>query len=236
MAGPLLHLSRPGRVFTEAELDTGEHKQMKYFRYSFTPVLIVALLLSTGRLGLGAPILLNQDSLTGSGKLYFVPLGDFPTATARELAAFYRKKYGLEIQILPSVKLTQAAMNQERQQLIAEQAIEIMKDAHPELKNDPTAKLIGLTTRDMYIARYDWRFSFSYRDQGKYAVVSRGRMDLPVVKKPASQKLILTRLRKMVTKNVGILYYRLPQNDNPRSVLYRNVGGIRELDYMGEDF
>ena len=199
-------------------------------------VLVAALLLSAGSPGLGAHISTNQDSLTGSGKLYFVPLGDFPAATARELASFYRKKYGLHIQILPNVELTQAAMNQERQQLIAEQVIEIMKEAYPQLKNDPAAKLIGLTTRDMYIARYDWRFSFSYRDQGKYAVVSRGRMDLPVVKKPASQKLILTRLRKMVTKNVGILYFHLPQNNNPRSVLYRNVGGLRELDYMGEDF
>ncbi|HEX6730977.1 MAG TPA: hypothetical protein VF074_13225 [Pyrinomonadaceae bacterium] len=209
---------------------------MKYIRLSFRTVLVTALLLSLGSPVLRAHIPMNQDSLTGSGKLYFVPLGDFPAATVRELASFYRKKYGLQIQILPTVQLTQAAMNPERQQLIAEQAIEIMKEAYPQLKNDPAAKLIGLTTTDMYIARYDWRFSFSYRDQGKYAVVSSGRMDLPVVKKPASQKLILTRLRKMVTKNVGILYYHLPQNDNPRSVLYRNVGGIRELDFMGEDF
>jgi predicted Zn-dependent protease len=208
---------------------------MKYFRLSFTWFLIAALFLLTDGLGL-AHMPLNQDGLTGSGKLYFVPLGDFPAATAGELASFYRKKYGLHIQILPNVQVTQAAINHERQQLIAEQAIEIMKQANPQLKNDPEAKLIGLTTRDMYIARYDWRVSFSYRDQGKYAVVSSGRMNLPVVKKPASQKLIMTRLRKMVTKNVGILYYQLPQNDNPRSVLYRNVGGIRELDYMGEDF
>jgi predicted Zn-dependent protease len=178
----------------------------------------------------------HNQSLQGSGKLYFVPLGDFPAATLQELASFYRRKYGLNIQILPNVPLTQAAMNPERNQLIAEQAIEVMKQANPKLVNDRQAILIGLTTEDMYIARYDWRFSFSYRDQGKYAVVSRGRMNLPVVKKPASPKLVLTRLRKMVTKNVGILYYRLPQSDNPRSVLYRNVGGIRELDYMGEDF
>jgi predicted Zn-dependent protease len=209
---------------------------MKYYRRSFTLALIAAILLSAGRLGIASYVPINQDRLTGSGKLYFVPLGDFPAATARELASFYRKKYGLQIQILPNVQLTQAAMNPDREQLIAEQAIEIMKQANPRLKNDPQAILIGLTSTDMYIAKYNWRFSFSYRDQGKYAVVSTGRMDLPVVKKPASPKLVLTRLRKMVTKNVGILYYHLPQNDNPRSVLYRNVGGLSELDFMGEDF
>jgi predicted Zn-dependent protease len=206
---------------------------MKYFRLP-SAALIAALLLSTGCLGAYLPI--KKDSLKGSGKLYFVPFGEFPAARVKELVSFYRREYGLHIQVLPNVRLAQAAINPKRQQLIAEQAIEIMKQAFPHLKNDPQAILIGLTTEDMYIEKYDWRFSFSWREQGRYAVVSSGRMNYPVVKKPASEKLILTRLRKMVTKNVGILYYHLPQSDNPRSVLYRNVGGIRELDYMGEDF
>lgn len=208
---------------------------MKYSRLP-SITLIVALLLSATSLGMGAYNQINKDSLKGSGKIYFVPLGDFPSTTVQELVSFYRKEYGIQIEVLRNVKLTPAAINAKRQQLIAEQAIEIMKQANPDLKNDQEAILIGLTNKDMYIARYDWQFSFSFREQGKYAVVSSGRMNLPVVKKPASEKLILTRLRKMVTKNVGILYYRLPQSDNPRSVLYRYVGGIQELDYMRERF
>jgi hypothetical protein len=53
---------------------------------------------------------------------------------------------------------------------------------------------------------------------------------------PANDELLRTRLRKTTTKNIGILYYRKTQNDNPRSVLYSQVGGIEELDNMGEDF
>jgi hypothetical protein len=49
-------------------------------------------------------------------------------------------------------------------------------------------------------------------------------------------ELILSRIRKIVTKNVGVLYYKLGPSDNPRSVLYRNIGGLRELDNMSEDF
>jgi predicted Zn-dependent protease len=208
---------------------------MKYSRLSFAGALLAALLLSTGLLSKGHVPTNNKD-LKGSGNLYFVPLGDFPAATVKELASFYRSKYGLRIQILPNVPLTAAAINPDRKQLIAERAIELMKQANPQLQTDPQAILIGLTKADMYIARYNWRFSFSFREQGKYAVVSTGRMDFPVVKKPASQALVMSRLRKMVTKNVGILYFHLPQSDNPRSVLYRNVDGIRELDYMSEDF
>jgi predicted Zn-dependent protease len=209
---------------------------MKHSRLSFAAALIAVLLLNTGCPGLGAYIPTNTESLQGSGKIYFVPFGHFPAATVKELVSFYRSKFGLHIQTLPNVRIAQAALNPERNQLIAEQAIEIMKQAYPHLKNDRQAILIGLTTLDMYIARYNWNFSFSFREQGRYAVVATGRMNLPVVKKPPSETLIMTRLRKMVTKNVGILYYHLPQSDNPRSVLYRNVGGLSELDYMGEDF
>ena len=45
-----------------------------------------------------------------------------------------------------------------------------------------------------------------------------------------------TRLRKMVTKAIAILYYGKPQSNNPRSVLYNQIGGIEELDQVGEDF
>ncbi len=32
--------------------------------------------------------------LKGSGKLYFVPFGDFPTATTEALTTYYQGKYG----------------------------------------------------------------------------------------------------------------------------------------------
>jgi hypothetical protein len=43
------------------------------------------------------------------------------------------------------------------------------------------------------------------------------------------------RMRKMLTKNIGILYYRLPMSRHPKSDLYRAVGSLEELDNMGED-
>jgi len=40
----------------------------------------------------------------------------------------------------------------------------------------------------------------------------------------------------MVTKDIGILYYGLPQSSNPNSVLYNRILGIEELDAVGEQF
>jgi len=170
--------------------------------------------------------------LNGSGKLYLVPLGEFSKLVAEELASYYKTKYGISAETLPTVYIPPSARNAERQQLIAEEAIDLMRRVNSAISGNPNAILIGLTTEDMYISQYDWRFSFSWREQGKYAVVSSGRMNLGNVSEDETRK----RFRKMVTKNVGILYFHLPQSDDPRSVLYRNVGGIRELDYMGEEF
>jgi len=86
----------------------------------------------------------------------------------------------------------------------------------------------------MYIAQYDWQFTFSWRQERKYAVVSDARMRLGAKVVPAEK--VASRLRKMVTKNIGVLYFHLPQSNDPRSVLYKSVGGISELDYMGEEF
>lgn len=177
---------------------------------------------------------IDKNSLRGSGKLYFIPLEDFPISTVQHLVDHYKDKYGLSIEVLPSLPLNPSVLNTDRQQLIAEEVIALIESAFPGLANDREAILIGLTTEDMYIAKYDWRFSFSYRQEGRYAVVSNARMNLGLSLLEGEK--LRSRLRKMVTKNIGILYYHLAQSGDPRSVLYRDVGGISELDRMGEDF
>lgn len=214
---------------------------MKYSRLLLSAALIAVILPATGCFRKREQVASKKDtpvpteSLKGSGKLYLVPLGNFPTDIAADLASFYRDKYKLEMETLPSVPLSEVAVNRKRDQVIAEQVIAIMKQANPQITNDPDAIMIGLTTEDMYINQMDWQFAFNWRDGGRYAVVSCARMYLPVRRWKITEKVMVKRLRKMVTKNVGILYYHLKPNDDPRSVLYRNVAGIRDLDYMRED-
>ena len=40
----------------------------------------------------------------------------------------------------------------------------------------------------------------------------------------------------MVTQNVGVLFFGFPLSDDPRSVLYGDIGGLQELDRMTEKF
>ena len=46
----------------------------------------------------------------------------------------------------------------------------------------------------------------------------------------------MQRIQKMITKNLGILYYGLPQSDDPGSVLYKSILGPDDLDRASEDF
>jgi predicted Zn-dependent protease len=197
-------------------------------------ILTLCLLSITGCIARRAYVPVSREELKGSGKIYFVPLGDFSTSAVQDLVNYYKNKYGIAIETLPSVPLEPAAIDTDRHQLVAEAAVDGMNRANPNLVNDPAAILIGLTRADMYIAQYDWRFTFSWRQERKYAVVSDARMSLGAKAVPAEK--LASRLRKMVTKNIGVLYFHLPQSNDPRSVLYKNVGGISELDYMGEEF
>jgi predicted Zn-dependent protease len=185
---------------------------------------------------LGLLVLAPSCSWFDRRKIYFVPIGDFSPQLTSELVTHYKNKFNLTIEVLPAIALDRGVIDSERKQLIAEESIEMMKRKYSNLATDPNAILIGFTQEDMYIRKYTWRFAFTWRQEDRFAVVSIARMDPINLGQPANDDLLRTRLRKITTKNIGILYYRKPQNDNPGSVLYSQVGGIEELDNMGEDF
>jgi len=129
------------------------------------------------------------------------------------------------------------AIDPRRQQLVAERLIASVRRAFPTLANDPNVILIGFTSNDMYPLSMNWRFAFGWRTAStRAAVVSTARMDLHYPGEPSGIALPETRLRKMVAKDIGILYYGLPESNNPRSVLYGQILGIQELDAVSEEF
>lgn len=174
------------------------------------------------------------ESLAGTGRVYFVPLEEFPASLRNDLVDYYADKYGLRIEVLSTVRLDSRSFDSQRRQIVAEEAIRRMAESQSILAADPEAILIGLTSKDMFIRKKTWGFAFSYREQGRFAVVSSGRMHIGLAK--GEHERFESRVRKMVTKNIGLLHYRLAPSPDPRSVLYRNVLGIEELDAMGEEF
>ncbi len=67
-------------------------------------------------------------------------------------------------------------------------------------------------------------------------MVSSTRMDPVNFRQPPDPALLHTRLRKMISKNIGIMHYRLPQSTDRNSVLYGPILSLADLDSIGEDF
>jgi predicted Zn-dependent protease len=180
----------------------------------------------------GIAILLMVLGISGCKKsdtIYLVPIGSAPMAEITDLAAHYRAKFGVNVTVLPQLDPVYGDYDGEREQLIAEKITQTLLRTYSDYRNKKTDVIIGITGQDMYPKSEDWAFCFGWRDQdGRAAVASTARMD--------SEATLRNRLRKVVTKDIGILYYDKPQSENPKSVLYSGIMGIQELDLVSEDF
>ena len=177
-----------------------------------------------------------EPRVRGKETLYFVPLNNFPAASLTRLVNYCKQKTGLNVIVKDPVPFTLATVDKRRQQVIAEEAIELIKVKYPSLVVDPNAVVIGLTDEDMYMRKEDWQYAFSYRTGARFAVISSARMNPVNVGGSPNDVLTEVRMRKMVLKNIGVLYYLFPTNYDPKSVLYDGVEGLEDLDKMGEDF
>jgi len=70
------------------------------------------------------------------------------------------------------------------------------------------------------------------------AVVSSARMDPGHLADGTlvDSALFHRRLIKMISREIGFLYYRLPFSPDSQSVLRESIMGVDELDEMGEEF
>jgi tetratricopeptide (TPR) repeat protein len=177
-----------------------------------------------------------ENRVKGKEKLYFVPLSKFSAAALTKLANSCKQKTGIEVIVTQPVPFSLSTVDKKRQQVIAEEAINLMKVRYPELASDPNAIVIGLTDEDLFIRSEDDQYAFCYRMLGRFGVVSSARMNPAKLGGAANDVLTESRMRKMLLKNIGILYYRWPVNYNPKSVLYEDVEAVEDLDKMGEDF
>ena len=185
--------------------------------------------------GAGTTPSINLPTVEGK-KIYFVAVGDFPESQMQDLVAYYRQKLNLEVQVLKTIPPDPRVFDASRQQLAAEPLVDSIHASFADLTKDPGTILIGLTTADMYPTSMNWRFAFGWRKPDLHtAVVSSARMSLHYPGESSDARPEI-RLRKVLTKDIGLLYYGLPQSDNPRSALYNQILGIQELDAVGEDF
>ena len=180
---------------------------------------------------------LSPELKPRGGPVYLVPLGAPDPPFLDNVAAYLEQRYQLRVVKLAALPLDKSVVDNARRQLIAEALIALMRRGYPREAADDSAVLVGITSNDLYIASYTKsRWAFSYRMDGRFAVVSTARMDEGRWGRVSNPELLETRLRKMVTKNLGILYFRLDQSTDRRSVMYGPIQSFGDLDSIGDDF
>src|SRR5262249_19452812 len=143
----------------------------------------------------------------------------------------YRDQLGLDVRLLAPLEPDGAAWNEQRQQWIGERLNEHL---HAERSGDG-ALIIGITGEDIYIAASDWAWAFGLRADEDTAVGSYFRMDPRLYDESPDRLHLRVRLRRMVTKDLGIMLYGLGLSADPASPVYKNIDGLDELDAIEDD-
>ncbi len=244
--GPLTARLCPkcGPIGAPWQHDSGRKAHARWIVRNFLFVLLAAVsffvtlsylgLVRQNRWSLAHPPAMHHDSpvvsldqLHGNGRIYLAQMGPHKAPYSLDkLAEWLRSKYHLDVQILPPMKLDHAAWNPTRKQYVAEMLCEQLKREHPDLAADPNAYLIGLTDADMFSAEYSWKFSHTQRDSKRAAVISAARLqdsffDQLGVSAQVPVENLEARLRRFLLKDIARLYWRLPVNENPSSLLQR---------------
>jgi predicted Zn-dependent protease len=173
--------------------------------------------------------------LPNTARIYIVPLGDVQGLGLDELPEFYRKQYNLSVDVLAPVPLEPKVRNDPRRQLIFEELIELMLRRLPHLARDKSAYLIGVTDEDMYIRENNWKFAYTGYDSPQRAGVVSARRFIPYPL-AGKENLLRSRIRKMVSRTIGIVVFNLPRSDDPSSALYKDLYGSASADLMSDRF
>jgi predicted Zn-dependent protease len=169
-------------------------------------------------------------------QITFVPIGNFPSESLQTLASYYEKTLGLHIEVQPTIPFEDSMMDRARGQLIGEELINKMKIGFPAQAQDRTIMMMGFTRGDMYIRQKEWRFAFAIRQDSRFAAISTARMDPESFGFPPNDAVLVRRLLKMTSKQIGLYFYELPERQEKSSVLFSPILGVDDLDEVSMDF
>lgn len=167
-------------------------------------------------------------------RIYLVPFGLLPEQSLDWAPAYYKAMFDADVQILPAITPTSSEEDPTRHQLDAEKCIDLILRSHRNLAADPHAILVAVTSRDMFIQGIDWRFAENFREGPRFAIVSSAHFGPTEFPGKWNEELLNSRLQKMLTKNLAILYFDLPLSSDYTSLLSAGVLSGREIDYMSE--
>jgi len=177
------------------------------------------------------PELLDLPPVPGK-KVVLVPL-DLNTDESLDWAPeYYQAKLGIGVSLGAAMHAEASLIDARRRQLDSEKCVEYLRRQMPELAEDPATILIAVTSRDMFIPSYSWQFAENYRYNGRFAVVSSARMRSWRFPSRGNSEWLGSRLQKLLTKNIVMLYFDLPMSSDYTSLLSGGVLTGEQVDFM----
>jgi predicted Zn-dependent protease len=157
-----------------------------------------------------------------------VTIGSFNEPSVQLLARRLRQKFHVRVLRGAPVPLPPGSYDGSRRQYVGEKLLAQLE------QSQGRGAVIAITDRDIYMVNRAYRYVFAIRDE-RASVVSSARMDPRFYGLPSDAELWYSRLDKMAGKMVGVLALGRRESSNPRSVLFRGILGVDDLDFMTED-
>ena len=167
--------------------------------------------------------------------VYLLPIGMAEGESLQWAPAYYKAKLGIDVKVLAPIPLDPRLIDPARNQLNTEKWIEFMAQKYPEISRDPASILIGVTASDMYIPAYDWSYVENMRDEGRFGMVSSARLHPLSLLGKRNPEWLTSRVQKLLTKNLVMLYFDLPLSSDYTSLLSGGVLSGFQIDRMGGD-
>lgn len=181
-----------------------------------------------------APVHLLSLPRIPAKSVYLIPLGLTRGESLDWAPAYYKAKLGIDVTLLPSAPLDASLIDAKRNQLNSDKCIdEFLQRKYPQLARDPSVLMIVATSVDMYIPDLNWKYAENMRTQGRFAVVSSARLHPLALLEKLNPEWLNSRLQKLLTKNITLLYFDVPLSSDFTSLLSGGVLSGREIDYMG---
>ena len=179
-----------------------------------------------------------SERAPGKLRLCFAPLGDVPQAQVKAVARRVKQQLGLSVRVLPALPLgPQAHINGDvRARYGADELVRAMAAGYPRQASDPRFVIIGFVS-DMVVSGGRIIFyEFEHVSGERYAVVAVDALDPSSFCERENLELFEEHLYKVTARLIGRLYYRLPLNSDPQSLLFSALECVDVVDHQVERF
>ena len=96
-------------------------------------------------------------------KIYLIPMDLDRNESLEWAPTYYKAKFGIEVEVLPPTDIPGNLIDAKRKQVDSERLLEGICQSYSDICQDPANTLIAVTSRDIFIPSFGWRYAENFR-------------------------------------------------------------------------